>query len=571
MTPERWQQVDRLLEQTLEQPETERAAFLTTACGEDDELRREVESLLDYHARAGDFIEAPPGEVAADWLTTKGAREGDTIGRYELLRLLGRGGMGEVFLAQDTRLGRQVALKLLPAQFASDQPRLQRFRQEARAASALNHPNIITIHEIGEAETREGVVQFIATEYIEGRTLRDLIREGALTLGESLETALQVADALEAAHAAGITHRDIKPENIMLRPDGYVKVLDFGLAKLNERPAGRDDDEFATEPGIVLGTVNYMAPEQARGGEIDGRTDLYSLGVVLYEMLTSNRPFGEETLAQAIGSLLTPAAPPELARELPVELQKVVNRLLARSPAERYPTADELRRDLRRLQRRLAGPGPAATRELTGRSLLARRMEQPPLPPGDDRRVNTAQAPGRKTAANGRLPTGAAPARRYALLLLFAFAALSIGLLLGLWWRRAAPTPRIASIAVLPFAPLVAAQRDEALELGLAEALITRLSARATLSPLSAVRRYGAIETDAQTAGRELGAQAVLAGSLQRTDDKIRLTARLIETATGRTLWAQQFDEPWADDPLAVQDALSQRVAEEMSRFLDRP
>jgi serine/threonine protein kinase/TolB-like protein len=567
MTPERWRQVDQLLEEALEQPEEARAAFLAVACGDDDELRREVESLLGYHDRAGDFIEAPPTEMAADWLSTKGASEGEAIGRYEIVRRLGRGGMGEVFLAQDTKLGRQVALKLLPPQFVSDQPRLQRFHQEARAASALNHPNIITIHEIGEAETRDGIVQFIATEFIEGCTLRDLIREGAMTLGESLETALQIADALEAAHAAGITHRDIKPENIMLRPDGYVKVLDFGLAKLKERQAtgGANNDEFATEPGIVLGTVNYMSPEQARGGEIDGRTDLFSLGVVLHEMLTSHRPFGEETLAEAIGSLLTPVAPPELARELPIELRNAVNRLLARNPAERFQTADELRRELRRLQRRLAGPEKSATRELTGRSLLARRMELPRIASDDDRRVNTAQAPARKTAAYGRPPTSAAPAQRRTALLLIALAALSIGVLLVLWWRRAPRAPRIESIAVLPFQPLVADQRDEVLEMGLAEAVITRLGNRLTVRPLSAVRRFSGLDQNAQLAGRELGVQAVLEGNLQRADGKVRLTVRLIETAGGRILWAGQFDERWTD-LFAVQDAFSQRIIDDVGR-----
>ncbi|MDX2034863.1 MAG: serine/threonine-protein kinase [Blastocatellia bacterium] len=567
MTPERWQQVDQLLEQTLERPEEERAGFLAAASGDDEELRREVESLLGFHQRAEGFIETPPAEMAANWLASKSSREGATIGPYEIVRLIGRGGMGEVYLARDARLERQVALKLLPPQFIKDGPRLQRFRQEARAASALNHPNIITIHEIGEAETGEGRVHFIATEFIEGHTLRDLIRDGALGLGESIETAIQIADALAAAHAAGITHRDIKPENIMLRPDGYVKVLDFGLAKLKERQATgvANNDEFATEPGIVLGTVNYMSPEQARGGEIDGRTDLFSLGVVLHEMLTSHRPFGEETLAEAIGSLLTPVTPPELARELPIELRNAVNRLLARNPAERFQTADELRRELRRLQRRLAGPEKSATRELTGRSLLAQRMELSRIASDDDRRVNTAEAPARKTAAYGRPPTSAAPAQRRAALLLIALAALSIGVMLVLWWRRAPRAPRIESIAVLPFQPLVADQRDEVLEMGLAEAVITRLSNRLTVRPLNAVRRFSGLEQDAQFAGRELGVQAVLEGNLQRADGKIRLTVRLIETASGRILWAGQFDERWTD-LFAVQDAFTQRIIDDVGR-----
>src|SRR5262249_17259162 len=211
------------------------------------------------HERAESFFGTPPSDVAADWLAAKARRAGQTIGHYHLLRQIGSGGMGEVYLARDTRLERQVALKLLPPRFTEDAERVQPFRQEARAASALNHTNIITIHEIGEVATESGSAHFIATEFIEGSTLRELIREGAMKPSEALEVAIQVASALSAAHAAGITHRDIKPENIMLRPDGYVKVLDFGLAKLNERPVVAAATqlrgaEVETDPGIVLGT-----------------------------------------------------------------------------------------------------------------------------------------------------------------------------------------------------------------------------------------------------------------------------------------------------------------------------
>src|SRR5262245_40286759 len=235
MTPERWKQVDQLMQDALDRGPAERAAFLAEACSGDDELRREVESLIGFHERAENFIETPPAEVAADWLAVKELRAGQTIGHYQLIRRIGRGGMGEVYLALDARLERQVALKLLPPHFTEDAERVRRFRREARAVSALNHPNIITIHEIGEASIESGEsssVHFIATEFIEGRTLREMIRDGGMNLTEALEVAIQAAGALSAAHAAGITHRDIKPENIMLRPDGYVKVLDFGLAKL---------------------------------------------------------------------------------------------------------------------------------------------------------------------------------------------------------------------------------------------------------------------------------------------------------------------------------------------------
>jgi len=225
--------------------------------------------------------------------------------RYRILDKLGAGGMGEVYLAEDTRLHRRVALKFLPTQFTSDATRVRRFEKEARAASALNHPNILTIHEIGEAEG----AHFIATEFVEGMTLRRRLSLGALTVMESLEVAIQVAAALQAAHTIGIIHRDIKPENLMLRDDGYVKVLDFGLAKFMESKSA-DDSEPAdhmtqTEPGLAMGTTPYMSPEQTRGLKVDARTDIWSLGVVLYEMLTGHLPFTGKTRSDLMAAILT--------------------------------------------------------------------------------------------------------------------------------------------------------------------------------------------------------------------------------------------------------------------------
>src|SRR5215813_6948557 len=235
VTPERYKQIKSIFQSAVELPRSEQAIFLDKAFSGDEGLRREVEDLLSSHGQVNDSIEVIASEAVATMLAEpqSGPLIGQRIGAYQIIDQIGRGGMGEVYLAQDTRLGRQVALKLLPPRFTEDAQRVQRFRQEARAASALNHPNIITIHEIGEAPTESGGAHFIATEFIEGRTLRELIRNGGMNLGESLEVGIQVASALSAAHAAGITHRDIKPENIMLRPDGYVKVLDFGLAKLS--------------------------------------------------------------------------------------------------------------------------------------------------------------------------------------------------------------------------------------------------------------------------------------------------------------------------------------------------
>ncbi|HYY57631.1 MAG TPA: protein kinase, partial [Pyrinomonadaceae bacterium] len=281
-------------------------------------------------------------------------KAGTRFGRYEVRSQLGAGGMGEVYLAQDTQLERRVAIKLLPLQFTRDEDRLRRFKQEARAISALNHPNIITIFEIGEQDG----VHFMATEFIDGVNLRQHAAREPVRTGDALDIALQVAGALEAAHAAGIVHRDIKPENIMLRPDGYIKVLDFGLAKLAEPGAGGPEAARAsteTEPGMVLGTVVYMSPEQARGLKVDARTDIFSLGVVLYEMITGEAPFGGDTPSDVIVSILA-QEPRPLTRymaDASPEVQRILALALAKDREQRYQSVKEMTADLRRVKQRL--------------------------------------------------------------------------------------------------------------------------------------------------------------------------------------------------------------------------
>jgi serine/threonine protein kinase len=283
---------------------------------------------------------------------------GTLLGRYEIRALVGTGGMGEVYLAHDTQLERMVALKILPQEFAADQQRMQRFVQEARAASALNHPNIITIHEIGSSDA----THFIATEFIDGETLRQRMRTARLSLLEALDVALQTSGALTAAHQAGVIHRDIKPENIMVRKDGYVKVLDFGLAKPTERAGESVDSEAATRmlvntsPGMIMGTVSYMSPEQTRGQELDERTDIWSMGVSLYEMLTGRVPFGGDTPSDVIVSVLDrePAPLSEYAHEyVPDELQRIVRKSLRKDKEERYQTIRDMLVDLRALKQDL--------------------------------------------------------------------------------------------------------------------------------------------------------------------------------------------------------------------------
>ncbi len=358
MTPERWQQIKQVFNSALERTGSERPGFLAEACAGDESLRGEVESLLSSHEREGRFIDAPAYEVAADLLVEKPSTigSGQNFGSYRVLSVLGRGGMGEVYLAEDNRLGRKVALKLLPSSFTNDSERLRRFEREARAASALNHPNILTIYEVGSFDGR----QFIAAEYVEGQTLRQRQARSRLKLAEILDLSIQVASALAAAHRAGIVHRDIKPENIMLRSDGYAKVVDFGLAKLTETPKASAESSVSTilqldtDTGVVMGTTAYMSPEQARGLALDARTDIWSLGVVLYEMLSGAVPFKGDTRSDLIVSILDRDPAPLVTKEIvPSELDWIVRKALRKDREERYQTAPELLGDLRGLKQQL--------------------------------------------------------------------------------------------------------------------------------------------------------------------------------------------------------------------------
>jgi serine/threonine protein kinase len=357
MSPERWQMVKDVFEAALQHEPSERLHFLKQVCGGDVELLEEVASLLASYEQAGSFIAADAIEDAAN-LLIDGASKLHLrrfIGHYRLLSMLGRGGMGEVYLTADTRLGREVALKLLPAEFARDAERVKRFEREARIASGLNHPNILTIYEIG----REGEALFIATEFIKGLTLRQRLADGAIEPAEAVNIAVQMASALDAAHSAGIVHRDIKPENVMLRPDGIVKVLDFGLAKPVEvAPAPSDyssmptRDSYETSPGALIGTFRYMSPEQARGQSVDHRSDLWSLGAVFYELLAGAPPFGGETPSDIIASILA-REPAPLAEPGEPDLQNVLARALRKERERRYQSATEMLRDIQELKRKL--------------------------------------------------------------------------------------------------------------------------------------------------------------------------------------------------------------------------
>lgn len=366
MKPERWQEVSRIFKSALSLDDGARAAYLERQCGPDESLRAEVEKLIESHqqASANSFIGGVAAEDAAQFLIDerevgppeKTFNKEQQFGSYVILDSLGAGGMGEVYLARDTRLDRTVALKVLSKDISLDTRRMQRFRQEAKVASSLNQPNILTVYEFGEVEG----LKFIATELVEGQTLREYIRGKRLKLTEVLDIAIQVLAALDAAHEARIVHRDIKPENVMIRRrDHVVKVVDFGLAKLTEKRVSKDDEseaatELKTAPGIVMGTVNYMSPEQAQAGDIDERTDIWSTGVMLYEMVAGAMPFDGPTTSHTIVQILE-KDPAPLAKDdkIPPELERIVLKAIAKSPDERYQTAKDMLIDLRSLKKRL--------------------------------------------------------------------------------------------------------------------------------------------------------------------------------------------------------------------------
>lgn len=378
MNAELWKRVDELLDAALEVPVAEREQFVRTECGENKELCKEVLSLLNAQDRAGTFMAGSAMRVAAKALAQDAGKvaklltAGCKIGTYKIERLLGSGGMGQVYLATDAKLNRKVALKILPPEFVTDIERAIRFEREAQVLSSLNHPNLVTIYEVGQLEG----THFIAMEFIEGRTLREMT-DGGMKLKDALSIAVQVAEALAAAHAAGIIHRDIKPDNIMVRNDGYAKVLDFGLAKLNEvRSSTTDAGADYTQPGIVMGTLAYMSPEQATGEAIDQRTDIWSLGVVLYELLTGETPFRQDVRLATINAILN--TDPDSVRSsnaaLPADLDRIISRALEKDRELRYQTASDFRADLRRVLREIDSDGSGVEKIMVARKRRSRRI-----------------------------------------------------------------------------------------------------------------------------------------------------------------------------------------------------
>jgi serine/threonine-protein kinase len=475
--------------------------------------------------------------------------------------------MGDVYLAKDKKLDRKVAIKILNEEFSHDRSNLQRFASEAKAASALNHPNILTIYEFGEADD----VRFIVSEYIEGKTLSETIRGSRLRLPEILDISIQVAGALAAAHKAHLVHRDIKPENIMIRPDGYVKVLDFGLAKLVENqnksllsleePTVRNN---LTVKGVILGTVNYMSPEQAKGEHVDERTDIFSFGGLVYEMTTGRTPFGGDSVPETFANLMN-AEPQPLSRfasDVPDEFQRIVSKMLRKKRDERYQTMMDVLTDLRDLRENLT---------------LNEKLEKSRAPERENAtailQATTANANPQRAATQNTLPQTINRHKSVAAFVVLALIIGAIGLAYYFFYVRkpALSVNDKKSIAVLPFKPLNAGSRDEALEMGMAETLITRLSnlKQVVVRPMSAARKYTDVQQDAVKAGQELQTDVVLDGSIQKAGERVRVTVRLINTNDGMPLWSEQFDEDFTDI-FKMQDSIAERITSALSLRLTR-
>jgi eukaryotic-like serine/threonine-protein kinase len=546
MGPEQLARIEGIFHFALELPPERRGAFLDEVCANDSNLRTEIESLICAYEQSGDFIAGSAADVAALYLRS-GAQLGKQVAQYEVGPLLGSGGMGEVYLATD-RMGREVALKVLAPRLVQDRHPVARFQHEARAVLALNHPNIVTVYDIGEADG----IFYIASELIEGETLRAALSRGDLELGRALEIAVQICTALAAAHEKGVVHRDIKPENVMLRSDGYVKVLDFGIAKLTEQfhgpglaAAANRTNFFETAEGLVLGTAAYMSPEQARGAHVDARTDVWSCGVLLYEMLSGQQPFAGGSAVDVVAKVLQQEPAPLACHDdaLPDEAQRIVTKALMKDPAGRYPTITHMLADLETLKQDLAFSAKLQRLNSTGGVSEPAVRTQPA--------VSTASAP---------IALRLSP-RRVQLVLSFtvvALVALAFWLAQGSLFKR----PDIGSVAVLPFVNATGDPDLEYLSDGMTESLINALARLPGLSvkARSVVFRYKSSEVDPQAVASALAVQSVVSGRIERRGDGLVLSLSLVNGRDGNQAWGERYDTTF-NDLVALQNDIARDIA----------
>jgi serine/threonine protein kinase/tetratricopeptide (TPR) repeat protein len=524
MPSDRWAEVERLYHDALQHAADERAAFLAEACGGDDAVRREVQSLLDHEEAAAAFLERPALEEEAKGLRHEPSPLGERdIDGYRILSLLGAGGMGEVYRARDLTLGREVAIKVLRRSAAGGPGDLRRFEEEARLASVLNHPNIVTIYGVGE----KGDIAYIAMELVRGRTLRDVLADGPLPVETALGVAVQLADALSAAHAEGIVHRDLKPENLMVTPEGFLKVLDFGIAKLQGSgdaagAEGRGPGQgVQTQAGTILGTVGYMSPEQAAGHPAEPASDQFSFGAILYEMLSGRRAFRRDTPRATLDAILREEPEPIQGLDAAVSpaLREALSRCLAKTPSGRYPQTRDLAAQLRRIK--------------------------------DER---------------DRRKTASAATRRRALWLSGA-AAVALAAGLAAWTLHARDTG-IRSLAVLPFTNASGDASADYLSDGLTNGVIREISRLPSLhvKPRGAVLHFKGNGVDPRAAGRLLAADAVVTGTVTQKAGRLQVAAALIDVRSGKRLWSRTFDGA-AADTLSIQDEVASAIVDDGIRL----
>src|SRR5438477_1566249 len=511
------------------------SAFLDRQCAGDTLLRTKVEALLASHRKAETSVETSIAAVAANLIENRQSNSliGRTIGHYRIEQRIGAGGMGEVYLASDMNVDRSAALKVLPAHLTEDAQRLRRFEREARAIAGLNHPNIMTIYEVGSADS----TRYIASELIEGETLHQRLARGPVAISEAVEIAAQVATALAAAHSAGVVHRDIKPQNIMLRPDGYVKVLDFGIAKLAEQELSPTITEakalrfMETNVGSILGTISYMSPEQARGVSADKRTDIWSLGVVIYEMIAGHPPFTGDTPREVISSIIENEQSPltRESKDVGRELQQIVSKALRKNPEERFQSANEMLGAFKAFRHQLEFADELKQAAAVPLSLRWMRSSVP---------MTLALVAG-------------------AFVLVSSF----------LWWRNATVKSAPAkSIAVLPFANLGQDTQDAYLADGIQDEILSDLAKVADLkviSRTSTLQYKNGVPRNLREIGQQLGVANVLEGSVQHSGNRVHVNAQLIDARTDAHLWGDSYDRE-ISDVFAIQNEIAEAIAAQL-------
>ncbi len=541
MTPEKWQEISTIFSSALAKEADKRDAFLSEACGQNTELRQEIELLLTANDEKNSFIDLPKFGLAPQETQPK-LREDERIGSFQIIRMLGAGGMGEVYLAHDLRLNRHVAIKVLPRNSTIDENARKRFEREAQSAAALEHPHICTIHEIGEYDG----FSFIVMQYVEGETLSQKLKGGALTPGDALNIAVQVADALSEAHDQRIVHRDIKPANIIISSQNLAVVLDFGLAKRINFDSSETDSSLKmmlSQPGMILGTVSQMSPEQVRGLEVDTRSDLWSLGVILYEMLAGKLPFSGETVSDTIVSILEKE--PILIDDIPDKLQRIVRKLLTKNIKKRYQSAKNLLIDLKNLQRELDIRG-ELDRSIVQNSSSENEMQL------FAESTNSGQTMQDITNSSSSLEYAVTQAKKHqfatAISTVFLVAVISAVGYFG-FVLKGNRSDQINSIAVMPFVNESGNPDTEFLSDGMTETLISSLSRIPNLSvkARSSVFRYKGKDTSLKTIGKELNVQSILTGRVVQRGDQLTLSLEFSDVSTENAIWSQQYTRRQTD------------------------